>query len=475
MKCRSVFSVLMLSSLTCCNFAPKYEAPDLPLPTTWRTDTEEKEDLAIGNWWENLGDEVLNDLIVTALKNNKDLQVAIWRVSQYLSQYTVARSGLYPQASVGGAAYKERLPVNENFLQSLGISSITPEYQLNLSLAYELDFWGSIRNTAAAAHAQYLAQIENRRTVVLTLIGSVAEAYVYLRQLDLQLEISKNILTTRAESLQIARYRFEGGVTSEIEVEQAISVYEEAIASVRELERQIPMQENLLSVLLGRGPGPIARGKSLSDLILPSKVPSGMPSDLLTRRPDILRAENNLLAANANIGVARAAFFPQVNLATICGVSSLHIKTLFDNSSKTWSTGGSFLENIFTGGSLTGQLQIARAQKQEMVFSYEQTILTALAEVDDSLISLQKSKEIFAADKADVEALQRYLVLAWYQYYEGQTQYLTVLDAERSVFTAKINAVTAEADQFFYLINLYKALGGGWVVEADDHLLAEGQ
>lgn len=475
MKVRSVFSLFMLSSFACCNFAPKYDRPDLALPTTWRTETEEKDDIAIGNWWENLGDEVLDGLIVTALKNNKDLQIAIWRVSQYLSQYTVARSGLYPQAAVAGGALKERLPINENFLLPLGVDPIIPDYQLNLSLSYELDFWGSVRNTAAAAQAQYLAQIDNRRTVVLTLIGSVAEAYIYLRQLDLQLEISQNILATRTESLKIARYRFEGGITSEIEVEQALSVYEEAIASVKELERQIPMQENLLSVLLGRGPGPIARGKALNELILPTKVPSGLPSDLLTRRPDILRAENNLLAANANIGVARAAFFPQVNVATLCGVNSLNLRTLFDNSSRTWSVGGSFLENIFTGGALTGQLNIARAQKQELVFLYERTILTALAEVDDSITSLQKSREIFAADKADVEALQRYLKLAWYQYYEGQTQYLTVLDAERSVFTAKLNAAAAEADQFFYLINLYKALGGGWVVEADDHLIAERQ
>ena len=473
MKCHTIFSLVMMSSLTCCNFAPKYTRPSQPLPTSWRTETEENESLAIGNWWENLGDEVLDGLIVTALKNNKDLQIAIWRVAQYFSQYTVARSGLYPQASFGGGALKERLPVNENFLVPLGLGSIIPDYQVNLSLSYELDFWGSIRNTAAAAQAEYLAQIENRRTVVLTLIGSVAEAYVYLRQLDFQLEISKNILETRAESLKIARYRFEGGITSEIDVEQALSVYEEAIAAVKELERQIPMQENLLSVLLGRGPGPIARGKALKELVLPEKVPSGLPADLLTRRPDILRAENNLLAANANIGVARAAFFTQVNLATLCGVNSLSLRTLFDNSSRTWSVGGGFLENIFTGGSLTGQLNIARAQKQELVFSYEQTILKALAEVDDSITSLQKSKEIFAADTADVEALQRYLVLAWYQYYEGQTQYLTVLDAERSVFAAKLNAAEAEANQFLYLINLYKALGGGWVVDADDHLVPE--
>ncbi len=464
-----LFSFFLLSS---CNFAPKYSGTNMPIPESFRVDTEEGDAMANASWWKNLGDEVLDELIQTALRNNKDLQVAMWRVCQYLAQAEVARSSLFPQLSGAGTALKEKLPVNQNFLP-LGLSPIIPDYALNLSLSYELDFWGKVRNQSSAAYFEYLAEVENRRTVVLTLVGSTAQSYILLRQLDLQLEMARNIEASRGASLEIAKYRFEGGVTSEIEVEQAMSVYQEAVAMVKELERQVPVQENLLSVLLGQSPGPIPRGKSLKELILPKEVPTGLPSDLLTRRPDILRAENNLKAAFANVGVARAAFFPQFSFASLYGVESLKLKTLLKRPSVNWMIGGSLLQEIFTGGSLMGQLKIAGAQKQELIFQYENTILNAFKEVDDSLIGVQKSKEIFAADTLQLEALQNYLRLAWYRYYEGQNQYLTVLDAERKVFDAELNTAAAQANQFLFLVDLYKSLGGGWVFEEDAQLVQE--
>jgi outer membrane protein, multidrug efflux system len=468
----SLLAMSILGFLAGCNLAPHYSRPDMALPTTWRTQSDEGSTLANQAWWEALGDPILNGLIQDALSYNNDLQVAIWTVCEYYAQYQVARSGLFPEIDLNAGALKERLPINQNFLPP-GLGPVIPDYELNMSLSYELDFWGQIRNTAAAAYSEYLAQIENRRTVVLTLVGSVAQAYIYLRQLDLQLEIARKTLKSREESLEIAKYRFEGGLTSEIEVAQAQSVYEDTLASVKNFERQIPQQENLLSILTGKAPTSIPRGKPLNELVLPLQIPAGLPSDLLARRPDILQAENNLKAANANIGVARAAFFPQINLTGLFGWESIELKKMFNKSSKTWLIGGSLLEKIFTGGKLTGQLNVAKAQKQEMVFHYEQTILTALKEVDDALIGLQKTKEIVVVDQAAVDALKEYLTLSWLRYYEGETQYLTVLDAERQVFSAELTLAQVQGDQFLFLIDLYKALGGGWVIEADAQLKKE--
>ena len=463
-------ALILLS--TGCNFAPKYSRPDFTLPATWRVEEETGEDLANTTWWDQFKDPEMSRLIQLALHNNNDLQIAMWRVSEYLAQYQVAKSSLFPQISGNGGAVKEKFPVDADFLPA-GTSPITPDYHLNLSLSYEFDFWGKVRNATTAAYASYLAQVENRRTVVLTLVGSVAESYIYLKQLLLQLDTATKIMELRKESVQIAKDRFEGGLTSKIEVDQSISVYEETVAMVKELEKKVPQQENLLSVLLGQAPGPIGKGVPLNELFLPNEVPSCLPEDLLTRRPDILKAENNLIAANANIGVARAAFFPQLSLSALYGVDHLSLQGLFARSSRTWLLGGGIVQEIFTGGRLVSQLKIAEVQKQELVFSYQQTILNALREVDDSLIGFQKNKEIFAANAAAVVALEDYLSLAWDRYYEGQTQYLTVLDAEREVLSAEMSMIAAEADQFLSLIGLYKAVGGGWVLGADAELIKE--
>jgi outer membrane protein, multidrug efflux system len=464
--------------LTACNLAPKYSRPEIDMPLSWRIESDEGSTLANVDWWTSLEDPVLNSLILTALENNKDLQIAIWRVKEFYGQYQVARSPLFPQIELGASALRERIPTNVSELSigsdsgqfPLSFNPINSEYALNFSLSYEIDFWGEVRNASYAAYSQYLAQIENRRVVILTLVGAVAQGYVFLRQLDLQYQISQKTLESRRESLDIARDRFEGGVTSEIEVSQAESVFEQALAQTKIYERQIAEQENLICLLLGQSPAPITRGKSIDQLFLPKEIPAGLPSDLLVRRPDILRAELNLIAANATIGVARAAFFPQVSLTSLYGWESLELKELFSKGARTWQLGANLLQQIFTGWKLTGELNIAKAQKEELVYQYEQTILNALREVDSALIAHKKSKEIAIIDQAGVDALKEYLYLAWLQYYEGETQYLTVLDAERRLFAAELDLAQAQSDQFLTLVELYKALGGGWVIEADRNL-----
>jgi outer membrane protein, multidrug efflux system len=459
---------IICSILTGCNFAPKYSQPDTSMPIAFRLETNELEAEGCIGWWKDFGDEVLDYFIETALLNNKDLQVAMWRVSEYLAEWKVARSSLMPQITPNAGALKERLPVNADFLQ--GFNPITPNYNINLSLAYELDFWGVIRNGSRAAYAEYLAEVENRKTAVLALVGAVAENYIVLRQLDLQLEIANRILKSREKFLEIAVYRFEGGITSEIEVDQAKSLAQEALAVVKALEKKVPQQENLLSILLGQNPGDLPRGKPLKELNLPKALFTGKPEDLLTRRPDIMAKEQKLIAANANIGAARGAFFPQINFSTLFGLDSLSLKNLLNRKSRTWEIGGTILEELFTGGRLSGQLKIAKAEKQKLVFGYEQTVLNALKEVNDSLIGFEKSKEIYSAQLGEVAALKDYLKIAWYRYYDGLTQYLTVLDAETRVFNTELNLAQAEADQFLNIVELYKSLGGGWVEELDERL-----
>lgn len=444
------------------------------MPMSWRFESDEASTLCNLRWWESFGDTVLNELIETALENNKDLQVAIWRVREYWGQYEIVRSGLFPQVDLQASALKQKFPTRAGFLdflpQGTGFNPILPDYKGVFNLAYEFDFWGQIRNETFAAYNEYLAQVENRRTVVLSLVAAVAQAYITLRQLDLQMIISLETLESRRESLRYATDRFEGGLTSEIEVAQAASTYQETVATVQDLERQIPQQEDLLSVLLGQSPHDIVRGKGLYEWTLLQEIPAGLPCDLLTRRPDILQAENRLIAANANIGVARAAFFPQINLAAFYGAESAALKSFFDKAARTWQIGGNLLQQIFTGGRLFGQLDVAKAQQKEALYHYEQTILTALREVNDSLIGHKISKELVQTYEKDVEVRKEYLYLAWLRYYEGQADYLTVLDAERTLFTAQLSLASSLAYEFSTLVDLYKALGGGWVLEADANL-----
>lgn len=464
MKQFLVFFVLFAS----CNFAPKYARPEISA-TTWRLEPADVQEVSDQFWWKQLGDDTLSLLIDQALASNNDLQIAIWRVDQYYSQYQVARSPLFPQIGLNSSATKEKLPLDEDFLPP-GTSSITPDYRLLMNLSYEIDLWGQIRNQAKAANFEYLSAVEYRRTVLLTLIGAVAKGYFLLRQLDAQRDSSEGILKSRKESLVIAEDRFKGGLTSQIEVDQALSIYQESIAKLHEIERKIATQENLLSVLLGQDPGPIPRGKTLYEWNLPETVGVGTPEELLSRRPDILQAENRLKAAYANIGIAKAAFFPQITFASLYGIDSLSIGSFFAQKSRTWSIGASLVEQVFTGGALTGKLHIAKALKQELLFQYRQTILKAFEEVNNSMVNLEKSKQIATATRIELGALRDYLKLAWDRYYEGQTEYLTVLDAERQVFAVELNLAEAEAQQYQFLVDLYKSLGGGWILQEDQAL-----
>lgn len=464
-----VFLLIFFSS---CNLAPRYTRPNQEMNAHFRLDTSHESTLKNIHWWENLEDPILNSLVMTALESNKDLQVAIYRVSAFYAHYQTVRSQLFPEISLEGFALKEELSRDADFLAN-NFSTIIPIFNYEFTLSYEIDLWGKLRNSSKKAFFEYLAEVETRRSVVLSLVSSVVETYILLRQLDLELEIAKATLQERKEALTFAIDRFEGGLTSEIEVVQAQSTFEETVAMVENLQRRVPQAENLLSILLGQNPHPITRGKTLLALHLPQEVASGIPSDLILARPDIRRQESKLIAANADIGVARALFLPDINITSAIGNAATKFDTIFSPMTRIWQLGGSFLQKLFTGGKLMGNLRLTEAVKKEMIYSYEQTILTALKEVNDALIGHEKAKEIVVAYKKDVTALKEYLKLSWLRYYEGQTDYLTVLDAERHLFEGELSLARAEGDQFTTLVHLYKSLGGAWIFKADEEATKE--
>ncbi|MCC5832801.1 MAG: efflux transporter outer membrane subunit [Chlamydiales bacterium] len=468
---RSVKLIVLCVLLAGCNLAPRYQRPCMEIPCCWRFENDGGSTCCNIRWWEELGDPILNALIVQALENNRDLKTAIWRVCEFYGRYQVATSKLFPQINLSGSAVVEKFPASSFIPPSF--DPITPIYQYQFNLGYEIDFWGRVRNMSLSAYEELLAEVENRRTVVLTLVSEVSNSYIRLRGLDRELVIARATEADREEYVKLARLRFEGGLTSQIEVEQAISVLEETRAAIVMLETRISIEEDLLSVLLGEPPTCIMRGLAVNEFCLPPCIPAGLPSDLLERRPDIIAAERELIAANARIGVARAEFFPQISLVGAFGGESFKLSELFTKSARAWAIGGEFMQTIFAGGRLVGQLNSSIAVYRQLLFSYEQTILEAFREVSDALVSHKNSIELVQVEKKRVAAVAEYLKLAWLRYYNGETDYLTVLDAERQLFLAQIDLTKAQTDVFLSLVAIYKAVGGGWVWEADACLVTK--
>jgi multidrug efflux system outer membrane protein len=458
----------LIAALAGCAVGPDYERPAIESPPRYRFEDAGARDTANTAWWSQFGDKELERLIGIALAENKDVLIAAARVEEFYGRLGAQRGQQFPQVGVQGQGGRQRQSRASNPLfQVLPGAELTNDFwSVDLGVSFELDLWGRLRRGTEAARADLLAAEENRRTVILTLVASVATSYVNLLNLDRQLEISRDTVRTRADSLRIFELRFKGGTISEIELQQVRSEYETAQAAVPALEKQAAQQESNLSVLLGRNPGRIGRGGALDKLVVPV-VPAGLPSELLERRPDIRQAEQQLVAANARIGVAKAAFYPSISLTGLVGVASSDLSNLFSSDSRTWSFGGSLSQPIFTGGTLSGQLAVSEAQQQQALFTYQRAIQTAFSEVENSLVDQAKTREQLAAQSRQVEALARYAYLARLRYDNGYTSYIEVLDSERSLFQAQLQLAQTQGQLHFALINLYKALGGGWVKEAD--------
>jgi multidrug efflux system outer membrane protein len=457
--------LLVAALLAGCAVGPDYKRPPLDAPSAFRFEIKEAQQVANTAWWEQFNDPVLNQLIGIALAENKDVKIAAARIDQFLGQYASTRSLLFPQLGASLNAQRRRVPEAQRGISG-NLDSVFESYDASLSLSWEIDIFGLRRRQTEAARANVLASEEGRRATILTLVASVASSYLALRELDRQLEIARDTAKSRAGSLQVFRDRFEGGTVSQLELAQSQSEYEASLVTIPQIEAQIGQAEDALSVLLGRNPGPIGKGLALASMHLPP-VPAGLPSELLERRPDLRQAEQNLVAANALIGAARAQYFPVISLTGVFGSVSSAFSDLFSGPAKAWSYGVGAAMPIFTAGGIAGSVETAEAQQREALLRYQQAIQTAFREVSDALISHTKSREQLSYQERQVKTLRTYLELARLRYENGYTSYIEVLDAERNLFNAEVAYSQTQGNVYVSLVNLYKAMGGGWVAHAE--------
>jgi multidrug efflux system outer membrane protein len=446
-----------------CAVGPDYKRPPIDAPQTFRFQGREAGALANTAWWSQFRDPVLDELIAVALRENKDVQIAAARIELFLGQYASTRSLLLPQVGANLNGTRGRLP--SGTAGSL-IEPVQEQYEASLTANWELDLFGRRRRETEAARAQVLASEEGRRGTILTLVSSVASSYITLRELERELQIARETAASRENSYKLFKDRFEGGTVSELELSQTQSLWEASLVEIPRLESLVGQQENALAILLGRNPGPIRASQPLQALVLPP-VPAGLPSDLIERRPDLRQAEQQLVAANALIGAARAQYFPVISLTGLLGYISKDFSNLFTGSTKVWSYGLATSMPIFTGGGIAGQVHQAEAQQREALLNYQKAIQVAFREVSDALVSHAKSREELGFQERQVRTLRNYLELARLRYDEGYTSYIEVLDAERSLFEAEVAYTQTQSQVYVSLVGLYKAMGGGWVLEAE--------
>jgi multidrug efflux system outer membrane protein len=415
------------------------------------------ESLGDAKWWTIFQDEQLQALVRTALQQNYDLRIAAERVLAARAQLRIARSDQYPSAGVGVVGTTEREP----------ISPYSPPYRWDFlevggSASWDIDFWGKYRRATEAARAN-LAQTEwGKRAVVSTLVADVASAYFRLRTLDLDLEITHRTLASRQESLRLTKLLADQGAASMVDVRQAEQLVYVASAALPDLERQIEQEENYLSFLLAQSPGPITRGRSLTEQVRPPVVPAGLPSQLLERRPDIQQAEKQLVAANAQIGVARAAYFPDISLTGTAGFVSSALTKLFTTPAGVWDAAASVTQPAFTAGKLQATVRLAEAQQRQALLAYQQTIQNAFRDVSDALVAYQKTREVREQQELLAAAAQDSTRLAHVRYDGGASTYLEVLTNETNYLTAELNLSQARLNEMLSLVQIYGALGGGW-------------
>ena len=450
-----------------CAVGPKYTRPVVVTPTNYRAAMPAQTSImpaappsSLGNenWWQVFQDPVLVQLIHTAIRQNYDVRIAATRVLEAQAQVGIIRSNQLPSAGVGADLFSQ---------QNAKVTNLFPAYQVNageldLSVIWNLDFWGKYRRETQEARARLLASEYGQRAVISSLVANVATAYFQLRALDSQLDIAKRTLATRHQSLQLTQVLYDHGSSSDLDVSQSEQLVYTASATIPDLERQIEQQENLLSILLGENPGPISRGVALTEQPVPETVPAGVPSELLERRPDIRQAEENVVAANAQIGVAKADFFPSISLTGTGGLESNALNRFISTPSEAWNGIINVSQPVFAGGALRGRLRLARAQWQESVLSYQQTVQIALQQVSDSLVGHQKYREYRGQQEQLTLAAQRSDQLSMLLYQHGGASYLQVLTNDTNYFAAELNLVQAQLNERLALVQLYQALGGGW-------------
>jgi multidrug efflux system outer membrane protein len=457
--CKALLIFLVLLLAAGCAVGPKYQRPEYPVPANHRSDTAlpatpaaSAQTLPDVKWFDLFRDEKLQELIRTALKENYDLRIAAQRVLAAQAYVTVEKSALYPSVTAQASADRQE-GANRGLSSFFGGGRVF----------WELDIWGRIRRSTEAARAQYLALEAVQQGVLQSLVAGVAASYFQLLELDQELEVAQRSLESRKGSLKLVQARMKGGISNQLDVDQAASLVASAAATIADVERRREQAENMLSTLLGRNPGPIERSKKLSDQKLALEVPAGLPSALLERRPDIRQSEQLLVAANARVGVAKSMFFPTVSLTGSGGYQQFDLGSLFSPSGAVYGYGGSITMPIFNAGALWSNYKASKAQREAAILSYQKSVQEAFRDVADSLIGYKKAKEYKAQREIFVITLRDQLRLADMRYRGGVSSYLEVLDTERQALDAELSYAQAHLNELNSAIYIYKALGGGWM------------
>ena len=458
--------LLLLGSfvfLTGCMVGPKYRRPPVSVPQVYRGQAATAPAAAatsLGNekWWQVFQDPILVRLIHTADARNYDVRIAATRVLEAQAVLGITRANQFPFASVGAGIFSQQNPK---------ITKVFPAYQVNagrvnLSVIWDLDFWGKYRRETQAARAELLATEWGQRAVLSSVVSSVATSYFQLRALDSELAIAKRTLASRQDSLRLIRVLEKNGSASQLDVSQALQLVDTAAEAIPDLERQIEQQENLIRILLGENPGPVPRGRPLIEQPAPPSVPAGLPSELLERRPDIRMAEESLIAANAQIGVVKAALFPDISLTGTGGLESYALNRLISGSGEMWNAAVNVTQPVFEAGALRAGVRLAQAQWQQMVLTYQQTIQQAFEQASNALIGYQNYREFRRQQQRLTQAAEESDRLSMVLYRNGGASYLQVLTSETNYFAAELNLVQAQLNERLALVQIYQALGGGW-------------
>jgi len=456
--------LILLMALTGCMVGPDYKRPKVEIPADYRAATVAKDQapLVDTKWWDLFKDPQMQALIRLALDQNKDLRLAVARVDAARAQLGIVGAGRYPQvgagadatATLGSETGARPVPAGEDRAAHL--------YRVGFIFAWEVDLWGKYRRATEAAQAQLLATEEVRQAVAISLVSSVAQAYLQLRELDLELQITKSTLATRQETARIVGVLYRNGLTNELDLRQAEGAVAATAAALPDLERVIAQSENALSLLLGQYPGPIARGFELKDFTVPPDVPAGLPSSLIERRPDIRSAEQILIASNAQIGVAKAAYFPAISLTGPMGTESTQLSGLFGAGSAFYQFPLKIAQPLFTAGAIKSSVKAAEALRQQSLIQYEQVIQQAFREVEDSLVAHRRARESLAQQEAYVAAFRRASQVAESRFRNGLSDFLPVLDSQRELYSAQLGEARIRLAQAVAVTQLYKALGGGF-------------
>ena len=460
---RSAALFVVIAFASGCAVGPNYKKPTVDTPTVYRGLTPEEaakvdtKSFADQKWWDVLQDEQLKELIKTALQQNYDLRRAGVRILAARAALGITRADQFPTISGDASALNERIA-----RQGTAPPIETNTNRAGLDFNWEVDFWGKFRRATEAARANLAATEWGRREIATQLVADVASAYFRLRALDLQLEITRRTLASRQDSLRLTRILADGGSTSLLDVRQAEQLVFTAGSEVPSLEQQIEQQENFISILLGNNPAPVPRGRSLTDQSHAPTVPAGLPSSLLERRPDIRQAEQQLISANAQIGVARSLYFPQISLTANAGYQSSALTDLFTGPAGFWTFGSTLAQPIFTAGKLRSNVRLAQAQQQEAVLFYQETIQGAFRDVSDALVAYRKTQEFREQQQLLVSSAQDAARLSHMRYSGGVASYLEVLTNETNYFSAELSLVQAQLNELLAFVQLYEGLGGGW-------------